>query len=231
MWVRAEGAFEAIVEPSDFYTVQGILRERSRRYSDDEMLEKLKILRQQNGWLSGIVIDEQEDMPSSSAYQHRFGSLIRAYQLIGYTPERDYRYIEINRRLRALHSEIVEDTIRKIENLNASMHREIESDLLCLNGELKISVIICRCYQTKSGAYRWKIRLDSGLEPDVTVVVRMSESYTQSVLDLLKRGEERLLSAVESGHIPMAVAISIAYSPGNRMKMLRLSLSWVISGI
>ena len=34
MWVRADGAFEAVVEPTLFYTAQGIIRERSRRYSD-----------------------------------------------------------------------------------------------------------------------------------------------------------------------------------------------------
>jgi len=27
-----------------------------------------------------------------TVYRHRFGSLIRAYELIGYTPVRDYRY-------------------------------------------------------------------------------------------------------------------------------------------
>ena len=31
-------------------------------------------------------------MPASSAYRTRFGSLLRAYQLAGYRPDRDYRY-------------------------------------------------------------------------------------------------------------------------------------------
>lgn len=30
-------------------------------------------------------------MPSSAAYIHRFGSLIRAYEAVGFTPDRDYR--------------------------------------------------------------------------------------------------------------------------------------------
>ena len=42
-------------------------------------------------------------MPSSSTFRHRFGSLIRAYQLVGYTPDRDFRYMETNRALRAVH--------------------------------------------------------------------------------------------------------------------------------
>lgn len=182
MWVRSNGAFEAIVDASDFYVVQGILRERSRRFSNDEMLEKLRHLHEREGWLSGIVIDEQEDMPSSSAYQYRFGSLLHAYKLIGYTPDRDYRYIEINRRLRAFYAEIVEDAIRKIEQLGASVHREVASDLLYINDELIVSMVICRCFQTNAGAYRWKIRLDSGLEPDITIAIRM-DADNQRPLD------------------------------------------------
>ena len=33
-------------------------------------------------------------MPSSSTFRQRFGSLLRAYELVGYSPSRDYRYIE-----------------------------------------------------------------------------------------------------------------------------------------
>lgn len=112
-------------------------------------------------------------MPSSSVYSQRFGSLIRAYELIGYMPDRDYRYIEINRSLRQTHAAIVEDSIRKIRALGATVHREVTSDLLFINDELKISVVICRCMTTTTGAFRWKIRLDSGLEPDITIAIRM----------------------------------------------------------
>jgi len=145
MWVRAEGAFEGIVDINDFAKVKRILAERNKRYSDEEMLERLKALHKRQGSLSGFIINEQMDMPSSGAYQHRFGSLLRAYKLIGYDPGRDYRYIEINKRLREYHSDILTDTI-------------------------------------KAGSYRWKIRLDTGYSPDITVAVRMNAS-NQNALD------------------------------------------------
>lgn len=173
MWVRADGVFEAIIEPSYYYTAQGIIRERGRKFSDDEMLEKLRKLREQHGWLSGIIINEAEDMPSSSVYSHRFGSLIRAYELIGYTPDRDYRYIEINRHLRKTYATIVEDTIRKIKTFGGNVRREVSSDLLYINNELKVSIVISRCHQTQAGSYRWNIQLDSGLMPDITIIIRM----------------------------------------------------------
>jgi hypothetical protein len=73
MWVRADGVFEAIIEARYFFTAQGIIRERNRKFSDDEMLTRLRTLHEKQGWLSGILIDETDDMPSSSAYAHRFG--------------------------------------------------------------------------------------------------------------------------------------------------------------
>jgi DNA invertase Pin-like site-specific DNA recombinase len=182
MWVRADGAFEGIVDPRYFYTAQGIIHARCRRYSDDELLEKLRSLHKKQGWLSGLLIDETEDMPSSTAYQHRFGSLIQAYQMIGYTPDRDYRYVEINRYLRKLYPSIVEDAIRRIQELGGTVHREVTSDLIFINGEIKVSVVICRCIQTKAGNNRWKIRLDSSLEPDITIAIRMDEA-NKEVMD------------------------------------------------
>ncbi len=76
---------------------QGVITERSRKLSDEALLAKLCDLHSQKGWLSGVLIDESDDMPSSSAYRYRFGNLVRVYTLIGYTPDRDYRFIEINR--------------------------------------------------------------------------------------------------------------------------------------
>ena len=55
----------------------------------------------------GLLIDEAETGASSAVYQTRFGSLLRAYQMIGFTPMRDYRYIEINRHLRRLHPDVL----------------------------------------------------------------------------------------------------------------------------
>ncbi|TXD54260.1 recombinase family protein, partial [Ralstonia sp. TCR112] len=120
MWIRRDGAFEAIVSPELFYTAQGILRARARRFSDEELLDKLRNLYRTRGFLSGLIIDETEGMPSAAAYAHRFGSLVRAYQAVGFTPDRDYHYIEINRFLRRLHPQIIGQTERMIAELGGS---------------------------------------------------------------------------------------------------------------
>jgi DNA invertase Pin-like site-specific DNA recombinase len=72
---------------------------RSHRFTDDELLEALSKVLKRKGVLSGLIIDEQKSLPSSSAFRHRFGSLLRAYQLIGYAPERDYTQPDVSRHL------------------------------------------------------------------------------------------------------------------------------------
>jgi DNA invertase Pin-like site-specific DNA recombinase len=181
MWVRADGVFEGIVDPSLYYTAQGMIRERSRKFSNDEMLQKLRALHDRQGWLSGMVINEAEDMPSSSAYAHRFGSLIRAYELVGFTPDRDYSYIETNRELRKMYPQIVEDAIRRIKEIGGRVRREVTNDLLIVNEEIKISVVICRCYKTPAGNSQWKIHLDTGLLPDITIAIRMDQTNARAL--------------------------------------------------
>ncbi len=174
MWVRGDGAFQPIVESDFFEAAQRIIQDRSRRFSDQELLDRLSMLFAEKGWLSGLVIDEVEDMPSSSTFRQRFGSLVRAYQLVGYCPSRDYRYIETNRALRTLHPDVVIKVVADIEGAGGSVRRNPINDLLRVNEEFSASVVIVRCQTTLTGSFRWKVRLDTGLRPDITIAVRMT---------------------------------------------------------
>ncbi len=181
-WVRADAVFEPIIDPRYFYMAQGIITERCRKLSDEALLAKLRDLHSQKGWLSGVLIDESDDMPSSSAYRYRFGSLVRAYTLIGYTPDRDYRFIEINRHLRAMYPDVLDKTIQHIEAIGGTVAQENASELIIVNGEISASIVIGRCFKTASGRSRWKIRLDRPLMPDITIAIRM-DAGNEDILD------------------------------------------------
>ncbi|WP_157314543.1 recombinase family protein [Chitinibacter sp. GC72] len=182
MWIKKENAFEGIVAPELFYTAQGILRERAHRFSNEELIDKLRRLFQQRGYLSGLIIDEAEGMPSAAAYAHRFGSLIRAYQTVGFTPDRDYQYLEVNQYLRRLHPEIVGQTERMIAEVGGRVIRDPASDLLTVNAEFTVSLVLSRCQILDDDRRRWKVRFDTSLVPDITVAVRLDET-NQSALD------------------------------------------------
>jgi DNA invertase Pin-like site-specific DNA recombinase len=182
MWIRKESAFAGIVSPDIFYTAQGIIRARARRYSDEELIERLRGLYRHRGFLSGLVINEAEGMPCAAIYAHRFGSLIRAYQLVGYTPDRDYRYVEINRLLRRMHPDLVKQVEREIGDLGGSVQRDPATDLLWVNREFTVSVVLARCQAMDSGHQRWKLRLDTSLMPDISVAARLDGS-NQAIRD------------------------------------------------
>lgn len=203
MWIRKDEAFKGVVDRELFYQAQGIILERSRKYSDAEMLEKLASLYKRHGRLSGILIDEAEGLPSAGAYGARFGGLIRAYTLVGYTPEVDYAYLEINRKLREKHPHIVQEVIAALCEQGSSVEVDERTGLLLVNGEFWVSLVLARCQQTPAGQKRWHIRLEQGLKTDITIAVRMDEAnegiHDYYLLPTLDMTFEKLHLAEENG--------------------------------
>ena len=182
MWIRADHAFPAVVDAMTFAKAQETILARAKRYSDDEMLQTLKELWSRHGRISGLLIDEQDSMPSSAAFRHRFGSLIRAYQLVGYTPRTDYSFLEINRDLRGRHPEVVQEVITRLSTMGVAVERDPATELLVLDHELTVSLVLSRCLRTEAGSSRWMLRFEEGLRPDLTISVRMDET-NQAIKD------------------------------------------------
>jgi DNA invertase Pin-like site-specific DNA recombinase len=182
MWVRRDGAFSALVNPDQFAQAAKIIELRSRRFSDEEMLGKLRELFLRERKLSGILIDESEELPSSSVYRSRFGSLRRVYTLVGYTPAHDYAYIEINRALRILHDRHIEEIIGQLTSVGAQIERNPSTDILTVNQDFTVALAIARCRTRPNGSYRWLIRLEESNHCDVTIAARMAQG-NQSIFD------------------------------------------------
>ena len=181
MWVRSDDAFDAIVDPKDFYTARGMILERRRRMSDEEMLVQLRSMLEKHGRLSALLIDETEGAPSSTAYRHRFGSLIRAYECISYAPERDYSFVELNRELRKMHPKLVADVVDSLRRIGGAVHVDPATDLLTVNQMFTASIVLAKCTRTAAGSFRWNIRFDHDHEPDLTVAVRLDAANSAAL--------------------------------------------------
>jgi hypothetical protein len=59
MWIRGNAKFEPIISADLFARVQEITRERTHKYSDDELLSQLRRLLDRKGHLSGLVLHEE----------------------------------------------------------------------------------------------------------------------------------------------------------------------------
>lgn len=180
-WIRKDGAFPAVVQLDDFMRARAIIAARSRHLDESQMLDLLKCLLEKHGALSGLLIDEEDGVPSSSAYRTRFGSLLRAYSLVGFSPKRDFAYLEINRELRRRHPDLIAEISRCISSGRGWVRQDAENDLLIVNDDFTVSVVIARCKPTPAGSYRWRIRLDTSLRPDITVVARMNAANSTAL--------------------------------------------------
>jgi DNA invertase Pin-like site-specific DNA recombinase len=182
MWIRKEGAFDGIVPVATFMAAQEVLAERSKKLTDAELLDHLKALYAECGRLSGFIIDQAPALPSAATYIQRFGSLTRAYELVGYHCPRSTEFLEINRRLRQLHPEIVSRTEHTIAELGGHITRDPKTDLLTLNDELVISLVLARCQTAANGHQRWRIRFDPArFDPDITVAIRLDAANAQEL--------------------------------------------------
>jgi len=130
-------------------------------------------------------------MPASASYRTRFGSLVRAYRLAGFEPDRDYRYIEINRNLREMYPNLLDNVIRKLDEVGATVTQDATSDLLLINGEYSASMVLSRCRETPAGSLRWFMKMDRRIAPDITILVRMdpvnehpSDYYLLPIMDI-----------------------------------------------
>jgi len=194
MWVSRNEAFEAIVPSEIFLRARKIIEGRHIHLTDDELLARLRDLLRRCGKLSGILIDEVEDMPSSSIYASRFGGLHRAYELIGWSSGRDYGYIEINRIIRREHKALIDLILANIRATGSKVEMDEQSHLLTINREVTVSLILSRCRETKAQSQRWHLRFDAGLTPDITIAARLSpgnqsihDYYLFPSIDLLRK--------------------------------------------
>jgi hypothetical protein len=74
-----------------------------------------------------------------------------------------------------MHPRLLQHTITKIAEVGGHVSVDPQTDLMMVNQELSISLVLSRCLTTVAGHKRWNIRFDLGLNPDITVAVRMQE--------------------------------------------------------
>ena len=106
-WVLTPGAFEPVVDSSVFSEAQRILGERTFNRSDQELLDALRQLLASKGRLSRSVISDSAEVPCPCTYAYRFGSLKKAYALIGYGRPDDFGGSDLRGRTQALRDELM----------------------------------------------------------------------------------------------------------------------------
>ena len=138
LWIRSEGSVEAIVERSLFLRARKVIEERRVSLSEEEMLTRLRKTLMKRGKLSPAIIDGTVGLPCTATYMNRLGSLRNVYRLIGYTPKRDYEYLESRARWADLNTKLASQVAAGIKNAGGGPTVQEAADCLLINGTVSI---------------------------------------------------------------------------------------------
>jgi DNA invertase Pin-like site-specific DNA recombinase len=159
-WVRKPNAFFPLVSANQFARVQELMRERRTKPSkpDEFLLNRMREVWAREGKLT-VALLAKYGCFNHRAYVKRFGSVMRAYQLIGYQPSAHaFASVEASNKLRRLRSELLMELKRlfpsqlRVLRLTSRRQREIVE----VDKSLWVAVHICRPAQPAlSGESRW----------------------------------------------------------------------------
>lgn len=158
-WTIKRGAFQAIIDQQTFDSAQRVFRDRTQNKSNEQLLQGLKELLAREGRLSEHIIDASRAVPTTATYQRRFGSVRKAYALIGY---REFRNLRGGLTMRRRHNKIAKELRRRIlrtfpGQVNLIREQNGCRQVLRFADGLKLSVVICQCVKTTFGAPRWNV--------------------------------------------------------------------------
>jgi DNA invertase Pin-like site-specific DNA recombinase len=205
LWVRREQAFEGIIPRELFFQAQEVFTHRRLKYkfTEAEMLEKLRVLLQRHGYLHSDLLNGSPQTPNATAYAKRFGSLVAAYRRIGYSPLKGYRPAQIQRSLGQINQQLIGVLRRQIESRGATVTWNGRQRTLVLNEELRVWVVLVRHNLTRCGFSHWLLRRHCQITPDLTMALRMDRNnegiQDYYLLPALEKTGERVWLAEQNG--------------------------------
>jgi len=182
-WVLTPKAFEPIVDDATFLKAQGILERRTIKRSDEDLLNSLRKLLSSQGILTIDMIQNSPDVASPSTYVRRFGSLARAYELIGHGNPSHSVWVDSRRKRSSLREELVGQIAAMFPDHVSIVRRGSKwRSLLQLGDGSMVSVLVARMVRKPSGAIHWRINLAPHERRLVTLFARLSQD-NNSFLD------------------------------------------------
>lgn len=180
-WVRGKTQYPPIVAPEIFAAANNVKERKAWWYRDDEvLLQPLRSLWNQHGYLSMALIDSAKGLPNYGTYLRRFGSIKEAYRRIGYQFRPNYMHSE---KFRAHHDLI---SHLAVQLSKAAKRKGFEATWEWRARRLKLpatgwdlGIGIARLFQSRSGSY-WAVHTRHSAKPDFLLVAKMDDDIQLS---------------------------------------------------
>ncbi|MDX3967596.1 MAG: recombinase family protein [Bradyrhizobium sp.] len=183
-WIRSEGCIEPIIDREVFFGVRKIIEERRVDLSEEEMLIRLRKTFLKEGRLTPAIIDRTPGLPCSATCQTHFDNFRNLYRLLGYTPKRNYEFLDARPVWSELRSKLVEQAGAAIKAAGGLISSGGWSDCLRVNGKACLSVRAARWTpgQKPTHAPHWSIEREACLPHGWIAAIRLAE-HNKTVLD------------------------------------------------
>lgn len=182
-WIICNDAFEAIIESNLFEKAQVIFSQFTCNLSNDEILDRLRVVLSQRGKLSSEIIQESRCCPGLTTYYKRIGGLLNAYTRLGYLRPDLMAEFTSRQRLMLIRNNLIVELIKQsggeLQEFRSS--RVYRALLKRRHTGLLVSVVLVRCYSGCGRSLRWIV------QPP------MSERKRVSVLAFLDASNSRIL--------------------------------------
>src|SRR5262249_1930039 len=154
---------------------------RAKRRTKPEMLKALQRLWRRKGALDADLIDAAKDMPSSTTFTRRFGSLSAAYDLIGFR-HRDSSFLAARRTTKGILEKLCEEICFRIRAVGATAARGSGPGSLVINGNLSAKVVMTFGRTWPDGQTMWPLSIYPGWKVDIVIIARLDLTQ-HSILD------------------------------------------------
>jgi DNA invertase Pin-like site-specific DNA recombinase/DNA-binding winged helix-turn-helix (wHTH) protein len=182
-WIRKDGAFPAIVTAEQFARAQTMMQKRKTwpRKPLEFAIAKMRKVLSREGRLSEHLLRKH-----GALCYRRFGSVMRAYEAIGYRPSsRAMKGVAVRKKMRQLRSgvllefsELFPSDVRMVR-LPGQMQRQV----LELEHRLLVALHICRpSTPTLAGEPRW-VLIGQPKEKDLPALIGTSDETVSNIRD------------------------------------------------
>ena len=209
-WIIVPDVFQPVVDRKTFDAAHKTWANRTKQFSDPQYLDALRSLLQTSGRLNARLINESPLTPSSSSYINRFGSLRRAYELIGYTRKDTFAVRRrSNQAVNKVYQTLFDRLRRLFPNIRTThVSPRARPKTLRFSTGLTVALAVCHTERTLRGEKRWRFEsrhaqrsglvtllcfsMSNGVEMDFFMVLPSASHIP--VVSLLKEKDERLSS-------------------------------------
>jgi hypothetical protein len=141
------------------------------------MLTRLRKTLMKRRKLSPAIIDDTVGLPCTATYMNRFGSLRNVYRLIGYTPKRDYEYLDSRAGWADLNTKLASQVAAGIKKAGGRFAFQGATDWMLVNGTVSIFFRIARwcAGKRKNHAPHWSIHHRDRRPAGWVVAIRLTE--------------------------------------------------------